>query len=151
MLLVNACVHLLECVCMRALVLRASLLALINNSPVLLVSLSSSLPPLPQMPPLSSLFALTPSLLCPSPNTFQKHTPHPPHLTIILIPYPVLQSPKLVQASVHIRSPPPLLRVIFVVSVIWFIVIIQNRDISQDNLSLCEIECECTRGFREMT
>lgn len=104
----------LVCMCYHALVLRASLLALINNSPVLLVRLPSSLHPLPQ---LSSHFPLTSSPLCPTP----KHHPKAytqtlirttPFITLTLVaPFstPVLGSPQPVQVNVHLHTPPPLL------------------------------------------
>lgn len=80
----------LLCVC--TLVLRASLLALINNSPVLLVRLPSSLHPLPHLPPLSSLSPLTSSPLCPS----SKQIPKTYTIAILFIfSYSVPHSPPL--------------------------------------------------------
>ncbi len=101
----------LVCMCVHALVLRASLLALINNSQVLLVPLPSSLHSLPQLPLLSSLFS--PNLISPLPIThtppknihtcMHAHTLKPfiTHHTIVA-PFstPVLRSPQPAQASV---------------------------------------------------
>lgn len=66
----------LVCMCVHALGLRASLLPLINNSPVLLVRLPSFLHPLPQLTPLSSLLSLTSSPLSPSPKHHPKACTH---------------------------------------------------------------------------
>lgn len=95
----------LVCMCVRALVLRASLLALINNSPVLLVRLPSSLHPLPQLPPLSSLFPLTSSCLCPSPKHHPKKTYIYIHKTL-LITHHTLVTPSSTQI-LHLHALPP--------------------------------------------